>query len=69
MAHNEKFMPFLLGTGLRNLSVGSLYIPRIDLKRDQRLDQILLKHNKISEVKLTLNAFLDKKWNIVLPKP
>jgi len=76
MAHNEKFIPFLLGIGLRNLSVDPLYIPRIkrsisgiDLKRDQKLAQILLKHNKISEVERTLNTFLDKKWNTVLPKP
>ncbi|MFC1808575.1 phosphoenolpyruvate--protein phosphotransferase [Candidatus Omnitrophota bacterium] len=62
MAHDEKYIAFLLGIGLRSLSINPIYIPKIkkmilglDLRQAENLAKRLLQQTKITEI----NALLD----------
>ncbi len=57
MAHQEKYMPYLLGIGVRNLSLDPHYIPRIqkaiegiDLKDAMRMAKSALRQDRIQAV-------------------
>ncbi len=57
MIHNEKFIPYFLGIGVRRISVDSRYIPKIktalaviDLKEAEQLTESLLLKNRVSEI-------------------
>ena len=61
MAHQEKYIPFLLGIGVRNLSMDPHYLPRIqqtianiDITEAQAFAKELLKKSKITELAQTL---------------
>ena len=57
MAHNEKYLEFLIGIGLRNFSINPLYIPRvqraiesIDTEQAQKNAYEILKMNSLREL-------------------
>ena len=61
MAHEEKYIPFLLGIGVRNLSMDPRYllriqqaISKIDITEAQAIAEDMLKKPKISDVTQTL---------------
>lgn len=56
MAHDERYIPFLLGIGIRKFSLDSSYLPkiqaaieRVDLKKAQKATEHLLRKYRISE--------------------
>ncbi len=61
MAHEEKYIPFLLGIGVRNLSMDPRYLSRIqqtisniDITEAQKIAEEMLQKPKISDVTQTL---------------
>ena len=57
MAHEEKYLEFLLGIGIRNLSVNPVHIPKlqdaigqIDIKQAQNFATEVLKKSKLEEI-------------------
>ncbi|MFC1781280.1 phosphoenolpyruvate--protein phosphotransferase [Planctomycetota bacterium] len=61
MAHDERYIPFLLGTGVRHLSMDPHYLPRIqqaisniDINEAQLIAEKMLAQSKISELKQSL---------------
>lgn len=61
MAHQEPYIPYLLGIGVRRLSLDTRYIPRIqaavektDCGRARHLTERLLKASRISEIEKSL---------------
>ncbi len=64
MAHQEKYIPFLLGIGIRMLSLDPIYFPKIqkfisqiNLKNAENLSQSILKQSKMEEIIYLLNTF------------
>lgn len=68
MAHEERYIPYLLGIGIRKFSLDSIYIPRIQktieataLRQAERRTGRLLRQSKISNIeKRLLKESLDK---------
>jgi phosphotransferase system enzyme I (PtsP) len=61
MAHHELYIPFLLGTGIRELSLESGYIPKvqeiinkIDMEKAREISKELLLLNKMAEIEKLL---------------
>jgi phosphotransferase system enzyme I (PtsP) len=62
MAHQEQYLPFLLGIGVRELSMDPLYLPRIqkaianiDINEAQAAAENMLSKGKVSDVAQTLS--------------
>ncbi len=62
MAHQEQYIPFLLGIGVRTLSMDPPYLPRIqkaisqiDLSEAQKIAETMLGQSKVSDLARTLN--------------
>ena len=62
MAHQEQYLPFLLGIGVRILSMDPRYLPRvqkaisgIDLEEAEATAENMLAQTKISDLTQTLN--------------
>lgn len=63
MAHHPKFLPFMLGVGLRNLSLDAQYLPKIheqlaktSLSDSQELTAQILKQSKIAGTERLFNT-------------
>ncbi|MFH0976931.1 MAG: phosphoenolpyruvate--protein phosphotransferase [Spirochaetota bacterium] len=63
MASNINYIPFLLGIGILNLSVDSMYLPKvkrvlskISIKDAEKFAALLLSKSKISEIEQILNS-------------
>ncbi len=61
MAHEEKYVPYFVGLGIRRLSLDSRYIPKIqkfianiDLRDAKKMTENILSKNRISETTLLL---------------
>jgi len=57
MAHEPKYIPYLLGIGIRRLSLDSRHLPKIkstiskiDLEKAKKLTEELLSHNRLSHI-------------------
>ena len=66
MAHQEQYLPFLLGIGVRILSMDPRYLPRIqkaisgiDLDEAEKTAEKMLAQTKISDLAQTLNLNSD----------
>ena len=66
MAHDEQYLPFLLGIGVRILSVAPLYLPRvqraitrIDGREARALAETLLAQNRASAIARLLETHLE----------
>lgn len=64
MAHNETYIPFLLGIGLRSLSVDPIFVARIkktireiDMKDAELFAAKLLRLNTIREIEVAVKAY------------
>lgn len=57
MAHEEKYLGYLLGIGIRKLSLNPVYLPRIqaaikklDLRKAEKLTESILRQSRLSEI-------------------
>ncbi|MBU4334666.1 MAG: phosphoenolpyruvate--protein phosphotransferase, partial [Candidatus Omnitrophica bacterium] len=62
MAHEEKYLPFLLGIGLRSLSINPIYFPKIkkaileiDCKKAEELANNLLLKSRLIDIEELIN--------------
>lgn len=68
MAAYQQYIPFLLGIGIRTLSIGTTYIPKViklisklSLDESKEISKEMLSKKEISQIAEIINKFIDEK--------